>query len=208
MELRKILAISVGAGTLAVNALISAPPALAHNGPLACVLLASPAQVNNVEMGVPSVAGNPLSPAVAGHPSQKKGEGNRYGLYYPVLDPIVGHYTTFGPAFSGGLGILPATTGDNFNWKQTGSCSNDGTSYVAGGTAVGYCGRSIGLGTGTIAGHATIIKWESVGSQLILVDKTATGSVNAQANPPGSPNGSCIDGGAAVFTVDGVLVHQ
>ena len=206
VKLKKILAIALGAGTMAAAA-FAGGPASAHNGPEVCVLLASPAQVNNVEMGRPSVPGNPLSPAVNGHPGQKKGEGNRYGLYYPMLDPIVAHWTTTGPSFAGGLGILPATTGDHFNWRQTGTCSNSGAGYTAGGTAIGYCGRSIGLGTGKIAGHTVIIKWESAGSQLILVDPSAAGSVNAQANPPGSPNGSCIDGGAAVFTVDGVLVH-
>ncbi|MGH7752382.1 MAG: hypothetical protein ACREN5_06170, partial [Gemmatimonadales bacterium] len=132
-----------------------------------------------------------MNPAAVGHSLQKRGEGNRFGLYYPVLDPRQDHFTqTISPG-SHGTGLIPATKGDHFNWRQTGSCANGG-SYSASGTGIGYCGRSVGQGTGSITGgHSTIIKWESGGTQLILTDPSAAGSVNAQANPPGSPNGSC-----------------
>jgi hypothetical protein len=211
MDLRRW--ISVGIAVAALGA--AAVPASAHNGPAACVLLASPAQVNNVEMGPPVPSTNPMNPAAVGHSGQKRGEGQRFGLYYPVTDPITDHWTTTGPnPGPHGTGVIPATKGDHFYWHQSGVCANQApgapqVSYNAGGTGIGYCGRSVGLGLGTLTGgHTTTIKWESGGSQLILTDPSATGSVNAQANPPGSANGSCLDGGASVFIVDGVLVHQ
>lgn len=217
MSFRKVMSAAIATG--AVLAAMAAPPAGAHNGPASCVLLQSPAEVNNVEMGPPSVSGNPMSKATAGHAGQKVGLGNRFGLYYPVTDPLASSHAMPGPNNNpyAGTGVLPATVGDNFNWKQTGSCTDTGVSYNAGGSAIGYCGRSIGYGTGSIAGHSTIIRWESFGTQLILVDatgagtpqsKVVVGSVNAQAAPPGTPTGSCLDGGATVFVVDGALVHM
>lgn len=218
MDLRKSLFLVIAVGVIAAAAAV---PSGAHNGPASCVLAASPALVNNVEMGPPSPNTNPMNPAAVGHSLQKRGDGNRFGLYYPALDPNQDHWTSTGPTAAppNNEGILPSphplvTKGDNFNWRQTGSCAGQtNVNYSASGTGIGYCGRSVGFGTGTITGgHSTIIRWESLGTQLILADttpnRTVIGSVNAQANPPGSPNGSCLDGGAAVFVVDGVLVHM
>ncbi len=214
MKTRKMLATGLGVGIIASAAFVG--QAGAHNTPAACVLLNSPAQVNNVEFGTLSDPLNKMSKATAGHVNQKTGLGGRYGLYYPVTDPYntgtapgssPGQHMQLAPANNHGLN-LTATTGDNFNWSQTGSCANDNTPYRASGTGIGYCGRSVGLGVGTIATHSTIIKWESAATQLVLTDTTAFGSVNAQAAPPGTPTGSCLDGGATVFAVDGVLAHK
>lgn len=203
MDLRRLLAVIVATGALTAAAV----PASADKGPVACVVLASLADVNNVEMGPPSPNTNPMNPAAVGHANQKRGTGNRFGLYYPPLDPIAAHWQTTGSAPGHGTGLFPPFKGDHFNWKQVDSCDNGG-SYNASGTGLGYCGRSVGLGTSAIGSHSGIIKWESAATQLVLTDPSAVGSVNAQANPPGSPNGSCLDGGAAQFTVDGVIVHN
>lgn len=206
MDPRRLIAVFIAVGSLAG----AAAPAGAHQGPVACVVLASLADVNNTEFWTPPST-NPMAPPPAGdqyrHANQKRGTGNRYGLYYPVTDPIATHWQTFGSAPGHGTGLLPPFRGDKFNWKQVDSCDNGG-SYNAGGTGLGYCGRSVGLGTSSIGTHAGIIKWESVATQLVLTDPSAVGSVNAQANPPGSPNGSCLDGGAAQFTVDGAIIHN
>ncbi|HVL89738.1 MAG TPA: hypothetical protein VM841_05830, partial [Actinomycetota bacterium] len=177
-------------------------------GPISTLLTcaAKPAQVNNVEMGPPSTS-DKLSPANTGHPNQKRGEGNRFGLYYPVTDPIQAHWTTTGPTQGNGTGLIPATRGDHFNWRLSGTCAT-GEAFLTQGTGIGYCGRSIGFGTGNVGPHSAIVRWESVGSQLITTDPSSAGTVNAQANPPGSANGSCLDGGASVFIVDGALVHM
>lgn len=209
MDLKRALSVAIAA---AVALAVFVIPATAHQGPGACVLAASPAQVNNVEYGTLTNPADKMSPTTAGHtnPAQKRGEGGRYGLYYPVTDPVTAHWTQTGTAPNHGV-TGTSFKGDHFNWKQVGGCANGGQ-YSASGTGLGYCGRSIGLGSGsiTVGGvtHTTTIKWESAGSQLILTDTTAAGSVNAQANPPGSPNGSCLDGGASVFIVDGALVHN
>ena len=207
MDLKKALAAVILA---ALSVAGFAIPAGAHGGPQACVLAASPAQVNNVEYKLPTET-SPMAPTANGHTGQKRGEGNRFGLYYPMLDPVQAHWTSTGPNGQNGTGLIPATKGDHFNWKQSGRCENiAGSAYTAGGTGIGYCGRSVGYGTGSVnpGGHSTIIRWESGGSQLLLTDNSSIGSVNAQANPPGSTNGSCTDGGASVFITDGVIVHQ
>ena len=115
------------------------------------------------------------------------------GLYYPVTDP---RFTTY------------PTTGPNFSWVLNGTCANNGAHFESSGTAYGWCGRSVGTGTGRIVetGQTYTIEWQSVGSQLILTHPSARGSVNAQANPPGSPNGSCTNGTATTFLVDGSIV--
>jgi hypothetical protein len=203
MDLRRWISVGIAVGALVAAAV----PAAAH-GPVACVLLASPAQVNNTELSQP--VGGAMNPTPTGHAGQKRGDGNRFGLYYPVTDPIATHWQTTVPAPPNhGSGLVPAFKGDHFNWAQSGDCENGGA-YTAGGTGLGYCGRSVGYGTGSVnpGAHSTVIRWESAGTQLILLDSKAAGSVNAQANPPGSAGGSCLDGGASLFLVDGVIVHQ
>lgn len=125
-------------------------------------------------------------PAIISSPSSAGG-----GLYYPVTDPNVASYPLSGPTFT---------------WNLNGECANNGVSFSSNGTGVGWCGRSVGQGTGTMAGRSYTVSWQSVGSQLILTDPSAAGSVNAQANPPGSPNGSCLNGSATTFLVDGVII--
>lgn len=204
MSFRKMFSLVIAAG--AVASVMAVIPAGAHLGPLTCVIAAEPAQVNNVEMDPAKWTAGNMTKAAAGHSQQATGEGNRYGLYYPVLDPIQAHWTTTGAP--GPLGI-PGFKGDRYTWKQANAtCRDTGAKYNAQGLGVGYCGRSIGMGTGTIGTHTTIISWESLGTQLVLTHPSATGSVNAQANPPGSPQGSCVSGSATVFTVDGPVVHQ
>lgn len=121
-------------------------------------------------------------------PSSPKG-----GLFYPATDPGV-----VGNALSGG---------PDFTWSLSGNCINDGRSFSSSGTGRGWCGRSVGQGSGTLAGRPYTVSWQSAGTQLVLLDPSAAGSVNAQANPPGSPNGSCADGSARTFIIDGVLTN-
>ena len=134
MKTRKMLATGLGVGIIASAAFMGA--ASAHNGPAACLLLNSPAQVNNVEFGTLSDPTNKMSKTTAGHAGQKTGLGGRFGLYYPVTDPNntnpnnPGQHMQSAPPNNHGLNLV-ATTGDNFNWAQTGNCSNDGTPYRA-----------------------------------------------------------------------------
>lgn len=138
----------------------------------------------------------------------------RYGLYYPVSDPTADETPPGNQAVPrvqsfGGSGPIPHTpvqTGRAFEWRLNGSCQDSGLAFQSKGHAIGYCGRSVGLGVGTIAGRSYIVRWESLGSQLHLLDRTALGSVNAQPNLPDSPNGSCSNGTAITFTVTGAIV--
>jgi hypothetical protein len=135
-----------------------------------------------------------------------------YGLYYPGADPDVGHNTPRLESFgqSPTVPAAPVQVGDHFQWRLNGKCANSGFVFNSQGDAIGYCGRSVGLGVGTVGEGANarsyVVRWESVGSQLVLLDRSAAGSVNAQANAPGSPNGSCVSGTATRFTVDGGIV--
>jgi len=126
-------------------------------------------------------------PANVSSPSSPGG-----GLYYPATDPAIGSN-----ALSGG---------PHFTWNLDGKCA-DGQDFTSSGTGQGWCGRSVGHGTGRVAGRSYTIYWESTGSQLVLLDQSAFGSVNAQANPPGSPNGSCLSGTAKTFLVDGSITN-
>jgi hypothetical protein len=132
--------------------------------------------------------------------------GTRRGLYYPATEPNSAHLTvstTPAPWSS-----APSFVGDHFNWTNIDQCNNTGDAVNAHGVGVGYCGRSVGLGVGTTGSHNAITKWESLGSQLYLTDPSSTGTLNAQPNPPGSPNGSCLTGQGVQFNLNGVLVHQ
>lgn len=205
MELRKLVAMSIGIGAIAAGSVI---PAQAHGGPGVCVVAAQNANVSNVHYGT------------NGHPGQTKPSG-RYGLYYPPTDPQAQTHVMPGSG-AGPLGI-PNTTGDRYTWVLNGSCANGttggGGNFTSSGTGIGYCGRSTGIGTGKIVGqggviHNYIIKWESAGSQLLVIDPATAngpnqiiGSVNAQPNPAQSADGSCVDGTAVKFLVDGALVH-
>lgn len=195
MQLRKIIAMAVAVGAIAAGSVI---PSQAHNGPGVCVVAATSANVTNVHYGT------------NGHPGQLRQNG-RYGLYYPPVDPQISDHGMPG-AGTGPLGI-PNTKGDRYTWTLGGACLNGsiggGGSYTSSGTGIGFCGRSTGLGTGSITGgHSYITKWESLGSQLILTDSSNMGSVNAQPNPVDSADGSCTNGTAVKFLVDGALIHQ
>lgn len=212
MELRKLVAIGLGIGAIALASVL---PATAHSGPSYCVLAANTANVDNVELG-----------AGVKHSGQQEAANGDIGLYYPPLDPATTHWTTPHNTAKGPLGI-PATIGDDYTWSLNGACavagqaSNPvaGATFTSGGTGIGYCGRSIGAGTGSITGgHTYTILWESAASQLLIHDgaarqptagrDTLTGSVNAQPNPVGSAAGSCTNGSAVQFLVDGILIHN
>lgn len=118
------------------------------------------------------------------------------GLYYPPTDPNTAHTTN---------------SGDNFTWTFNGDCAESGIPFTSAGTGKGWCGRSVGNGTGTIGAganaHTYKVTWESVATQLILTDATARGSVNA--NPLATlGQGSCTDGTATKFVVTGVITHS
>lgn len=201
-------------GLLAVGLATDPAPVKAAPGDNACVILASPADVYNIEYGEDGV-GHPLGLAGAkqaanGSWVNSKGISvARYGLYYPVSDPHPNHAVPRAEKVGGPTATAPdhgVHTGDHFVFKQGGECANNGAKFSAGGSAIGYCGRSVGIGVGMVDGRASIVRWESVGSQLVMLDVTSAGSVNAQANPPGDPKGSCLSGTAVTFLVDGVLV--
>lgn len=193
---KKYAVISAGMA-LAVGGLIVAPEAQATPGnDSTCVVTAATAtsNVENIQMGV---AGSPSRGLP--HPGQQAAPNGKYGIYYPVTDPVTAHANV---RSQDGFAYQ---TGDLFRWSNGGTCANNGFTFLGSGTAVGYCGRSVGIGTSVVNGRTQIINWQSVGSQLILTHPTATGSVNAQANPPGDPGGSCLGGTAVTFKIDGVI---
>ena len=196
MQLRKVIALCLGVAAIAAASVV---PSVAHNGPGLCVVAATSANVSNVHYGT------------NGHPGQVKLQ-NRYGLYYPPSDPQASSHAMPGTG-AGPLGI-PNTVGDRYTWTLTGACANGtlggGGNFTSSGTGIGFCGRSTGLGTGTInpGSHSYLVKWESAGSQLILTDTSNIGSVNAQPNPADSADGSCTNGTAVKFLVDGALAHN
>jgi hypothetical protein len=196
-------------GLLSVGAALV--PAPVHAVPTQCVIASQQADVA-LDAGLPGqVASGDWKDLDTGVTRP------RYGLYYPVTDPTVASTSNPGgnavpraqsyPDQGGGsTPKTPYQVGEAFEWVLGGACKDTGVQFSSQGHAIGYCGRSVGVGTGTIGGRSYIIRWESVGSQLVMLDKTATGSVNAQANPPGSANGSCVTGTAIVFLVDGAIV--
>lgn len=212
-------------GALALGLMHLGSYASAHNGPVACAFTSAaglPALINNVEgkggpwsinsngfwTGSEGADGDAMKASASdgfGHTGQAL-QNNARGLYYPINDPNTSHLTP--TANPGGFNSLHSFAGDHFNWTNIDQCNNSGDALNTKGVGVGYCGRSVGLGVGTAGGHTAIIKWESVGSQLLLLDPSSTGSLNAQPNPPGSPNGSCVAGTAVQFNLNGVTVHQ
>lgn len=206
--IRKTAIAGATLGLLSIG--LATGPAPVQAAPQGCAILAQPADVS----------------ANAPAPGQGSFGGDwndvddgtvrpRYGLYYPPTDPsaaqtnpganpLVPRQENFG-----GGGSTPATPvqqGRDFEWRLNGKCQDTGQSFASLGHGIGYCGRSVGLGIGSIGGRSYIVRWESLGSQLHLLDRTALGSVNAQPNPPDSPNGSCRDGTAIIFTVTGGIV--
>lgn len=150
--------------------------AQAHPDParITCTIDGQPAQVHNTSHD----------------PAGKLGDtGPGKGLYYPVTDNNTAHL---------------AAQGDNFSWSLNGDCAESGVKFTSSGTGKGWCGRSVGTGTGLIAGHPYKVQWESLGTQLILRDPSAAGSVNAN---PVLTTGSCTDGSATTFIVTGVITH-
>lgn len=216
------------AGMLVVGAASLPLPVLAHpaTGPTeqggVCAFTSAaglPANINNVEgkgggwsidpatgwwAGTGGTDGDPMTAQDGdglGHGGQLLNQGRR-GLYYPVTDPDASHRGVGGNSIG-----LPSFVGDHFNWTNTDQCNNTGASISTKGVGIGYCGRSVGIGLGTTAGHSTITKWESTASQLHLTDRSAVGTLNAQPNPPGSPAGSCLSGTATTFNLNGAVVH-
>jgi hypothetical protein len=214
---RKTIIGGASLGLIAIGMATAPVPVHAAPGDNVCAITAQPADVFNIEYGILSLTGHPAN--LIGDPPQKANGSwtppgaaapvPRFGLYYPVTDPVPNHAVLRQESFGGAPSSIPATpvqTGDHFKFAQSGTCANNGAGFKTNGDAIGYCGRSVGLGIGTVGGRASIVRWESVGSQLIFLDQTARGSVNAQANAPGDPKGSCKDGTAITFLVDGALV--
>lgn len=204
--IRKTALAGAALGLLTIGLAVAPAPVQAATGDV-CVIGASPADVNNVEFGLGK-----------GHPNQKSNgtwqtaDGQsfaRYGLYYPATDQDPTHAVPRLENFGGHPSTVPATpvqTGDHFLFRQGGSCTNNTLiTFSTEGNAIGYCGRSVGLGRGKINGQEVIIRWESAATQLVMLDPSARGSVNAQANPPGDAKGSCLEGTAITFLVDGAL---
>lgn len=219
-------------GCLAILAgvvILPAPMAGAH-GTEVCAFTSPtglPAKVNNVEVkgGTWSIgadswwdgSGGPdLDPMTAedvdgwAHSGQIINTQGRRGLYYPTNDPDTSHRAVNGDPAGANFDSLNSFVGDHFNWRNQDDCNNNGAALDSRGVGIGYCGRSVGLGIATTAGHTgtNIIKWESFLTQLILLDPSARGTLNAQANPPGSANGSCLTGQATTFQLNGVITHQ
>lgn len=219
------------AGSLVVGAMSLPIPASAHpetnpagQGGICAFTSAAglPANINNVEGNSAPSGGWAIDPTTKfwtntggtdGDPmTAQDGDGRghdgqllnqvRRGLYYPVTDPNASHRVIGANSIG-----LPSFVGDHFNWTNKDSCNNTGAAIDTKGVGIGYCGRSVGIGTGTTAGHTTITKWESTASQLYLTDPSAAGTLNAQPNPPGSPAGSCLSGTATTFNLNGVVVH-
>lgn len=209
--IRKTAIAGATLGLLSIG--LATGPAPVQAAPQGCVIAAQPADVSADQAA-------PTQTSFGGDWTDVD-DGSvrpRYGLYYPPTDPTASRADTGNMALPrqenfGGTANTPATpvqTGRAFEWRLNGRCQDSGQAFISSGHGVGYCGRSVGLGVGSIATpsgpRSYIVRWESLGSQLHLVDPSALGSVNAQPNLPDSPNGSCKDGTAIVFTVTGNIV--
>lgn len=209
---RKTIVGGAALGLLAVGLSTGSTPVSAAAGDT-CLVVEKPANVYNIEMFDKTethghIASNGTKQASKGSFTYKGRTMPRYGLYYPTSDPVVDHATPRSESFGGPstIGNTPIQTGDHFLFSQAGECANNGIPFSSEGSAIGYCGRSVGLGVGKVNGNTVIIRWESVASQLVLLDRSATGSVNARPNPPNDSKGSCTDGTAITFSVDGPIV--
>lgn len=196
-------------GLLTVGLATHSTPVGAVGPESVCGIVESPADIFNVEMYNKSATHGHSNQAIKGSWEWKPGVFMpRFGLYYPNQDPVADHVVP-NQESHGAAAPIPATplqTGDRFVFKQAGKCTGYVTpGFSTEGVGIGYCGRSVGLGTGTVDGHPVIIRWESAGSQLIMLHPSAAGSVNARPNPPGDTKGSCLDGTAITFSVDGAL---
>lgn len=209
----------VGGATMGLIALALAyvpTPANALDQNSVCAVVTQPAEVYNVEYGETGT-GHDNQPKMGTWVNSSGQTVNRYGLYYPATDPAKDHAVprlqNFGRTDS--VPHTPVQVGDDFKFRQEGKCNGEhlpGAKFKTAGNAIGYCGRSVGLGTGTVTLNgqtvSTIIRWESVASQLILLDPSARGSVNAQPTPTDPSKGSCSNGTAITFLVDGVLADM
>jgi hypothetical protein len=206
--------IGLGAlGLLAAGLTMSPAPVQAAPGDeQVCVVATQPAEVYNLEYGDTGVGHDgqaSMGTWVNSHGQTVK----RYGLYYPVTDPAKDHAVPRQEQF-GARPPIPATplmTGDHFRFVQQGECANSKAEFDISGTAIGYCGRSVGMGAGKIeaqdgTSRNVFIRWESVATQLVMLDSSARGSVNAQPTPTDPTKGSCTSGTAITFLVDGSLV--
>jgi len=205
---RKTILGGAALGLLAVGLTTGSTPVSAATGD-ACVIAAQPADVYNVEFGEDGV-GHDGQRANGTWVNSKGATVPRYGLYYPVNDPDENHAlpraeSLSTPGANSNIPMTPVHTGDRFKFSQSGACTNNGARFNTAGNAIGYCGRSVGIGIGKVGNVTSIIRWESVGSQLVMLDASARGSVNAQANPPGDNKGSCLEGRAVTFLVDGAI---
>lgn len=205
---RKTITGAAALGLLAAGMSAGSTPVHAATGD-ACVVAAQPADVFNTEYGEDG-AGHPNQPANGSWDNPAGKSVPRFGLYYPVTDPVSNHAVPrqeqlTSPGTNSSIPMTPVHSGDHFRFAQSGTCANNGARFNTSGHAIGYCGRSVGLGIGRVGNVTSIIRWESVGTQLVLLDPSARGSVNAQANPPSDPKGSCSNGTAITFLVDGAL---
>jgi hypothetical protein len=97
----------------------------------------------------------------------------------------------------------PVQMGDHFQWRLRGLCG-DGAAIDVMGKGIGVCGRSVGVGWGSVHGRPAVIRWETVGGHAVLLDPSARGALDI-VNVPDDVSGSCHDGSAMYFRVDGVI---
>jgi hypothetical protein len=129
-----------------------------------------------------------------------------FGLYDPASAP---DHTRLGPRVQnfGATSTLPATpvqTGDHFQWRLRGVCKESGAAFIAAGEGMGSCYRSVGVGRGAIGTTKVTVRWEAAGTQLVLVDPSATGTLATQTRA--DANDSCQNGTATEFMVSGAVV--
>lgn len=130
-----------------------------------------------------------------------------FGLYDAASAPDPDH-SHLGPHQQdfGGTATLPPTpvqTGDHFQWRIRGLCKESNTAFYASGQAWGSCYRATGLGAGTIGTKAVTVRWELAGTQLVLLDPSATGTITAQLKA--DTNDSCTNGTATDFLLTGAV---
>jgi hypothetical protein len=126
----------------------------------------------------------------------------RYGLYWPATDPgAPGNAVQ-----QQGYGGEPVQSGDAFQWRLRATCANSAGFLDTSGHAVGFCGRSVAIGSGTLNGQPVTVKWDSTGTAVTLTDPSLSGTLQAQYDPPGnSSTANCVNGTEVRIPVTGVL---
>jgi hypothetical protein len=128
------------------------------------------------------------------------------GLYaYPYTDAdrtrALPHQENYGATAK--TPATPVQMGDHFQWRLFGVCG-DNTPIDIMGKGIGVCGRSVGVGWGSVHNQPVTIRWETVGAHTVLLDPSASGVLDV-VNIPSDVAGSCHDGSARYFRADGVI---